>query len=150
MLHVRNSFEFVMEAPVATVFPLFGANRERAWDSSWEPEFVYPSPAGDVAGAVFRVKHGHHDATWINTAFDQPQGHIQYVYFLPDVMVTLIDIRLTAIGPDRTQAGVVYERTAMRADANAAVAHRGEADGKMGPEWSAMIHAYLKKAEIRP
>ncbi|WP_158750974.1 hypothetical protein [Acidobacterium sp. S8] len=150
-LHVRNSFEFVMDAPVATVFPLFGADRERMWDSSWNPVFMHPSPAEDIAGAVFRVKHGHHDATWINTAFDEERGHIQYVYLLPDVMVTLIDIQLTPLGQDRTWAEVVYERTALSVDGDAVVAHRGDADGKMGPEWAALIDGYLKKtAEVGP
>jgi hypothetical protein len=40
----------------------------------------------------------------------------------------------------------VYERTALSADGNAVVAHRGEADGKMGPQWAELINGYLKKA----
>jgi hypothetical protein len=144
--HVRNRFEFVIDAPAVKAFPLFGANRERVWAPDWNPEFIYPSPANDVEGAVFRVRHAHHDALWLNTVFDEATGHIQYVYVLPSVMTTRIDIHLLPLADQRTQVEVVYERTALRADANATVAHRGEADSKMGPEWQAQIESYLQKA----
>jgi hypothetical protein len=69
------------------------------------------------------------------------------VYLLPDVMVTLIDIQLTPVGSDRTQAQVVYERTALSAEGNPVVAHRGEVDGKMGPQWAELINGYLQKTK---
>jgi len=143
--HVCNSFEFVVNSPMEKAFLLFGANGEKAWDLEWEPQFVYPSPARDVAGAVFRVQHGHHHAVWINTAFDAANGHIQYAYFLPDVMVTLIDIRLTPLDAGRrTQAIVVYERTALSAKGNAMVTQRGNTDSGMGSTWQTQINGYLQ------
>ena len=143
--HLHNGFEFIMNAPREKTFPLFGANRERMWAPGWNPEFLYPFPAEDVAGAVFRVRHGHEDAVWVNTVFDERNGHIQYAYFLPDVMVTVIDIQLTQLGAERTQAKVIYERTALSAKANAMVVQRGEGDRRMGPEWEMQINRYLQR-----
>jgi hypothetical protein len=142
--HVRNSFVFVIDAAEDKAFPLFGAERERVWAPDWKPQFVHPLPAEDVTGAVFRVRHGHHDAIWVNTAFDKADGHIQYAYFLPDVMVTLIDIQLVPLSGEHTQATVIYERTALSANANVMVAQHGERDSRMGPEWQAQINGYLQ------
>jgi hypothetical protein len=146
--HVRNRFQFAIDAPAGKAFPLFGANRERVWAPDWNPEFIYPSPIADVEGAVFLVKHGHRDAVWLNTAFDEANGHIQYVYVLPGVMATRIDIHLLPLNEQRTQVEVVYERTALRTDANTMVAQRGDSDSKMGPEWEAQIESYLQKAKL--
>jgi hypothetical protein len=143
--HVQNKFEFVIDAPPENAFPLFGANKERIWAPDWKPDFIHPSPAEDVEGAVFRVKHGHHEAVWVNTVFDGVSGHVQYVYVLPDVMVTRIDIHLRPLEAKRTRAEVVYERTALRIDANDMVMHHGQMDSKAGPEWEAQINGYLKK-----
>src|SRR5262245_17730237 len=98
-LHIRNTFSFTIGAPQSVVTPLFGALRERAWDESWNPQFVYPLPAEDKPGAVFTVNHGAHVSTWINTAFDLEKGHIQYAYVIPEAMAVLIDIHAVANGP---------------------------------------------------
>jgi hypothetical protein len=142
--HIRNSFEFVIDAPIEKAFPLFGADRERVWAPGWEPQFVYPEPAKDVAGAVFRVQHNHQEAVWVNTAFDAAAGHVQYANFLPGMMVTLIDIRLTSLADARTQANVVYERTSLSDEGNALVIERNGSDGKMGAEWATEINSYLQ------
>ncbi len=66
---------------------------------------------------VFRVRHGDKSAVWVNTAFDRTARRIQYVYVIPDVVVTVITLELM---PDRgsTNVDVVYERTALAEAAN--------------------------------
>ncbi len=91
-----------MNAPFEQAAPLFGANEERKWAPEWNPQFIYPVPAHDQQGMVFRVEHGDHSAVWINTAFDLAAGHIQYTYVLNDAMATLIDIHLTRDSAQKT------------------------------------------------
>ena len=142
--HVRTEFDFTVHAPYGVAAPLFGPEGERAWASdSWNPQFVYPQPAKDIAGAVFRTMHGHHHSTWVNTAFDLDQGHIQYVYVIPDMMVTLIDLHLSKPSADLTHVQVAYERTALNATANEHVREFGEADRNSGKEWGDDIERYL-------
>ena len=59
-------------------------------------------------------------------------------------MVTLIDIQLVPLSGEHTQATVIYERTALSANANVMVAQHGERDSRMGPEWQAQINGYLQ------
>ena len=142
--HVRTEFAFTVHAPYTTAAPLFGPEGEKAWASdSWHPHFVYPQPARDIEGAVFQVNHGHHRSTWVNTAFDLENGHIQYVYVIPDLMVTRIDLHLSQPTPATTDVRVAYERTALSATANEHVREFGEADQNNGKTWGADIERYL-------
>lgn len=58
-VHTEEGFSFIANAPMERVAPLFGAEGERVWAPHWDPEFVYPVPAADQEGMVFRVAHGH-------------------------------------------------------------------------------------------
>jgi hypothetical protein len=151
LAHTEKQFEFVANAPMGTVAPLFGAWKEREWAAGWQPEFVWPATsdakpgtdAMDREGMVFTVTHGHKHAAWVNTAFDLANGKIQYAYVVPDAMVTLITLRLTPEG-DRTRVVVRYERTALDTELNAHVEQMAAADGNAGPEWEKQVNDFLQ------
>jgi hypothetical protein len=144
-LHVSNTFEFTIAAPLSTVAPLFGAQRERVWAEGWNPQFIYPEPAEDKAGAIFTIQHGGHTSTWITTIFEPGNGHIQHVYFIPDAMAVLIDIRLQSVDSAKTRVRVTYERTALSPELNDHVRKIGEQDASSGPHWQKAISDYLDK-----
>jgi hypothetical protein len=144
--HVRNEFEFTVHAPYQVVAPLFGPEGERGWAGRhWDPQFLYPQPAQDTQGAVFTIRHGHHHAVWINTAFDTAAHHYQYAYFIPDVMVVLIDVRFAEADAENTNVQVAYERTALNPEANQRVKEMGDSDRNGGKEWGTAINDYLEK-----
>ena len=143
----RNTFQFVAHAPYEQVFPLFGAQKERVWSSDWDPTFIYPQPANDVEGAVFTVKSGHATTVpWVNTAFDEKSGHVQYVYVIPETLTTLIDIHIAAQDAQNTRIDVMYERTALTAGGDQRVRRMAEHDRQAGAEWSEQINGYLRSA----
>src|ERR1700690_1913232 len=134
--HVRNEFDFTVHASYQATAPLFGPEGERAWAGGhWDPHFLYPQPAQDIQGAVFTIQHGHRHAYWVNTAFDMDARHFQYVYVIPEVMTTLIDVRFSEIDPANTKVNVAYERTALTPDANQHVLEAGNSDRNSGNEW---------------
>jgi len=147
----RSQFEFVAHGSYAQVFPLFGAAKERAWaGKDWDPTFIYPKPPNDVEGAVFTIQHGHATTVpWVNTAFDMKSGHVQYVYVIPDMLITLIDIHIAPQDSQNTKVDVVYERTALTAGGNDRVRRMAESDRRAGAEWAQQINGYLKAAEKR-
>lgn len=146
--HVRNEFEFTVHAPYEVAAPLFGPEGERAWaGSEWDPHFLHPQPAQDTSGAVFTVQRGKHQAYWVNTAFDTNARHFQYVYVIPEVMATLIDVRFSEVDPVNTKVDVSYERTALNADANDHVREAGNSDRNSGKEWGTAINDYLAKQQ---
>jgi hypothetical protein len=143
LAHTRTEFHFTANAPFEQVAPLFGANEERKWSPDWNPQFLYPQPARDQPGMVFKIMHGKHEAIWVNTAFELAAGHVQYTYILADAMATLIDIHLTRDSTQKTGVSVVYERTALVPEANEHVQHFAQGDAQADKEWERAINAYL-------
>jgi hypothetical protein len=142
--HTEERFSFVANAPMERVAPLFGADKERVWAPGWDPAFVHPVPAADEEGMVFTVAHSHLRAAWVNTAFDLKNGHMQYVYMVPDALVTVIDLRLTPQG-NTTKVDVEYDRTALSEEADVHVRHMAEGDRKSGPEWEKQVNGWLEE-----
>jgi hypothetical protein len=146
LAHVSNTFTFNVSAPLERAVRLFGPEGERAWaGDKWNPEFLFPLPASDVEGAVFTVRHGAHTSVWVNTAFDAAAGHVQYAYFLDDLLVTTIDLRLHAVDGAHTRVEVTYARTALRPEANEHVEQMGQDDRAQGKVWGDAIDAYLRR-----
>jgi hypothetical protein len=147
LAHTRTEFSFTVDAPFEQVVPLFGAHEERKWAEGWDPQFVYPTPAHDQQGEIFKVAHRQHTSVWINTLFDVVGGHVQYAYVLGDAMATLIDIHATRQGPQKTAVTVVYERTALLPEANDHVQHFAKGDANGGNEWGEAMNAYFAKMD---
>jgi hypothetical protein len=148
LAHIQTGFDFVVPAPVDQAMLLFGPEGERPWAGKrWNPQFLYPQPAADIEGAVFTIQHGPLNAVWINTLFDKSARHFQYVYFLPGIMVTVIDVRFNPAGADSTAVNVVYTRTAISEEGNDHVKTMSEGDKSAGPEWQAAIEKHLAQAK---
>ena len=138
--HVSNTFHLVVAAPLPRTAQLFGPEGERCWAGEhWNPEFVFPQPARDGQGAVFAIQHGAHRAVWVNTVFDPAAGRMQYVAFIPDKLVSVVDVRLTAVDPLRTNVEVRYDRTVLDVGLNDEVEAMGMRDRESGPEWQQAI-----------
>ncbi|MDT8071195.1 MAG: hypothetical protein ROO76_23815 [Terriglobia bacterium] len=146
--HTEAKFEFVANGPMEKVAPLMGADRERVWAPGWNPHFVFPNPTADQEGMVFTVAHGPYRVPWVNTEFDLKAGRVQYVYVIPDTLVTVITIRLTPEG-EKTNVAVEYDRTALSAGANKHVRQLAEHDRGWGPEWQEQINAWLVREGSR-
>lgn len=140
--HSARELSFTANAPFERVAPLMGADKERAWSPEWQPQFLYPFPAADNEGMVFAVAHDHLRSTWVNTEFDLKHGRVQYVYMIPDTMVTVITIRLTPAG-EQTQVDVRYDRTALSPGADAHVLRLGRPDPHAADWWTKQINGYL-------
>ncbi len=146
VLHTREQFALIANAPFERAWPLFGAHKERDWAPGWNPSFVWPENPVDREGMVFKAGHGDKTAIWVNTVFDETLRRIQYVYLIPDVLVTVITLKFEPYG-DSTNVEVVYERTALAAAANDIVRDMAASDRVAGKEWSRQINTYLR---LRP
>ena len=144
LLHTREQFSLIANAPFEIAWPLFGADKERAWAADWEPAFLWPQQAFDQEGMVFKVRQGERNAVWVNTAFDPMGRRIQYVYVIPEVVVTVITLKLTPEGHS-TAVRVVYERTALADAANELVKNMAAADRVAGKQWEQQINRHLSQ-----
>jgi hypothetical protein len=140
--HTEEKFVFTANAPMDQVVPLLGADKERVWAPGWDPQFVHPLPAVDKRGMVFTVTRDQRKSVWVNTEFDAEKGPVQYVYVIPETLITVITLQLTAVG-DKTQVEVEYERTALSEEADDHVRHLAEGDRISGPDWEKQVNGYL-------
>src|SRR3984885_2411552 len=139
-VHIITSFHFEVHAAFSRVALLFGPESEKIWAGKhWQPEILYPQPAKDSQGAVFTVPHGPHKSIWVNTVYDVTGGRMQYVAIIPDIVATVIDVRLTSINSSQTAVDVTYTRTALDPEANGDVRSLARHDGESGPEWQTSI-----------
>ena len=145
MLRTQTAFDIVVHLPYAEAAPLFGPEGERPWAGKhWDPQFLYPQPAHDEQGAVFTVHHGPVTAVWVNTLFDIEARHFQYAYFIPDIMVTTIDVRFTpSDDANNTDVHVVYTRTALTPEGNDHVTAFTANDKTAAQDWQQSIDTYL-------
>jgi hypothetical protein len=143
-MHAVTSFDVTVHAPYAETSVLFGPEGERPWAGKhWDPQFLHPVPAQDQEGAVFTIQHGQLNAVWVITQHDLVTRHFQYVYFVPDLLVTTIDVRFEPVGAKTTKVHVTYARTAVSAEGDAHVKEMSAGDEQSGAEWQKAIDAYL-------
>ena len=141
--HVVNTIRFEVAAPMSRVAPMFAPEAERAWaGKEWNPVFLYPQPGRDVQGAVWTTQHGPF-TIWVNTLFDVPAGHMEYVATIVEHMVITIDVRVTALARARTAVELTFTRTALNPAANDDVRAEGQNDRTSGPEWQQGVEAGL-------
>jgi hypothetical protein len=144
LLRTQTAFNIVIRLPYAETAPLFGPEGERPWAGKhWDPQFLYPQPAHDEQGAVFTVHHGPVTAVWVNTLFDLEARHFIYAYFIPDIMVTTIDVRFTPNDPTNTSIHVIYTRTALTLEGNDHVTAFTATDKSAAKNWQQSIDTYL-------
>jgi hypothetical protein len=144
LLRTQTAFDISVNLPYAEAAPLFGPEGERAWAGKhWNPQFLYPQTPHDEQGAVFTIQHGPFTVTWVNTLFDLEGRHFQYAYFMPDIMVTTIDVRFTPTNLTTTQVHVLYTRTALTPEGNEHVTTLTANDKSAAHDWQQAIDAYL-------
>jgi hypothetical protein len=144
LLRTKTAFDIVVHLPYAEAAPLFCPEGERPWAGKhWDPQFIYPQPAHDEQGAVFTIHHGPFTAVWVNTLFDVEARHFQYAYFIPDILVTTIDVRFDTTDAASTGVHVVYTRTALTPEGDEHVAAFTATDKTAGADWQKAIDAYL-------
>jgi hypothetical protein len=144
LLRTQTAFDLSVNLSYSEAAPLFGPEGERTWAGKhWDPHFLYPQTPHDEQGAVFTIQHGPFNVTWVNTLFDLEARHFQYAYFIPDIMVTTIDVRFKPTDANTTQVHVLYTRTALTADGNQHVTTITTSDQSAAHDWQQALDAYV-------
>jgi hypothetical protein len=94
---------------------------------------------------VFSVLYDHQPESWVNTLYDLKGRHIQYVYFVPEVMVTLVDVRFKLIDSRRTDVTIEFTRTALNPQANPKVRAASQADESAAEFFQQLIDSYFER-----
>jgi hypothetical protein len=117
--HGRAEASFIVEAPIAEVFPLFDPIGEREWaGDAWAPSNAHGLERPIRAGAVFSTS-SHGQATWWTISdFDPAQGRVRYTRFRPEHQLGTVEVRCAPLSAGRTQVTVAYELTGLTPEGN--------------------------------
>lgn len=143
---VSKTASFVINAPVDTVFPLFGAFEERKWAEGWEPALIYPSAEVIEEGTTFRTKaydQEEADYVWRINQFDPAAYLIQYLVFTPNRYWT-ITVRCAPVEDNQTQTQVTYAYLGLNPLGN--LLNKQSLDRMFAhnlTDWAEAIHLYL-------
>ena len=142
-----QSFTISLKGSIAEVTPLFGPVREAEWAPGWAPHFLHPPEAGQREGAVFTTttKDGK-ERLWMLTAYDVPQGRVEYVFIAPGFTANQIKIQVTPDGERQCKATITYRHSAITPEGNEEV-NKLDADWaeQQRVHWEAAINAALTK-----
>ncbi len=112
-MRVSQSHQLYFTAAIEEVFPLFTPVHEKRWAVGWDPTIIYAkTPNVEEKGAVFTTQH--HDeplATWVISDYDVIDYRVQYVKFVPERYITLIEIQCSSA--EKTTVQVTYTLTAL-------------------------------------
>ncbi|MBI5931012.1 MAG: SRPBCC family protein [Chloroflexi bacterium] len=139
-----HTLEFTASAE--QLFPLFTPVKEKLWLAHWEFTPLYHDTEFlEEAGAVFKTQHGDQpEEFWVMADYDPQQYLVQYVRFLPDLLVTTIQIQCESLG-NQTRARVTYTRTGLSEAGNVKLAHvTAEAYREQMAFWQKAIEHYLE------
>ncbi|MCQ3932713.1 MAG: SRPBCC family protein [Chloroflexi bacterium] len=142
---ISHSHTLEFTAFIEQVFPLFTPVKEKLWLAQWQFTPIYHTTKSlEEAGAVFKTQHGDQsEEFWVMADYDPQQHRVQYVRFLPDLLLTTIDIQCLAMG-DKTRVTVTYTRTGLSEAGNAKLASiTAESYREQMAFWQHAIEHYL-------
>ncbi len=143
-VHVDRAGEVAVALPFAKAVPLFTPEGERPWAAGWDPQYVHPLGIGAGEGLVFQTTSEESGtATWVQTRYEPTSGLASYVYVVPDHHTTMVDLRVTPDGEDRSRACVRYRMTSLSPEADAFVRAFGNAFEQEMSEWADAIQRHV-------
>ncbi len=137
-----------LNGPLATVFPLFGAVREKDWAEGWDPQLVYSTTGLLDEHMVFRTRTEYpeeeSDKTWVVSKLDTERALVEYTVF-SSARLYWITVRCRENDEGRgTLAEVTYTFTALT-EAGEALIRKAARDmyARDLEDWDADINRYL-------
>ncbi len=104
---------------IEDVFPLLCPVREADWLEGWSYNMIHSSTGLIEKDCVFTTPHhGEYSTVWQVTQYNKVNHMIEFLRVTPFENVVKINIRLTPIGTDKTQAIIDYQYTALNEEQN--------------------------------
>lgn len=96
------------------IFHLLCPVREKEWLQGWDYDMIYSSSGMAEKGCVFQTNNEFGSYQWIITKHDTQRFEIQFVKFIEDKMVVLLDISLEDGETDSVYCYIRYTFTALK------------------------------------
>ena len=131
------------------VFPLLCPVRESEWLPGFKADIIFSSTGISEEGAIFQtIQDDDVSIPWIITRYE-PNTLIEMMYIVPNIRVVRINIQLTPLDKQHTEARIVYTQTGLTEKGNAEVDKFTEKRFHQQMDyWEKAINHYLKHGKI--
>jgi hypothetical protein len=121
---ISRTSVITLQAPVKTVFPLFGPIKEKEWADKWDPKIVYSTTNLVEEHMVFTTKphhkgHGGPDPIWTVSKYLPEQAFIEYIVFKPERVQWIAIQCHNDTSSQTTRAEITYTLTGLTEKGNA-------------------------------
>lgn len=140
-----------LNAPLKSVFPLFGPVKEKEWAAGWEPQVLYLTADLIEEHMVFKTQshHGHEpDSTWTVSKYNPDQAFVEYTVFAPERLWWITIQCRDAVAGGTTEAEITYTYTGLTEKGNAINQRALETMFRRDlKDWEESINHYLNTGE---
>lgn len=149
---ISRTTEFIANASITQVFPLFGPIEEMNWDPDWKPEIIYSEHSIPEERMMFTSPSrfdDERDYVWIITRFDPEKRIIEYC-ISSQHRVWFIDVQCIEENEHATRVRVKYTYTSLtERGAELNIASLESMFKEDLADWARAINSYLEKNPLR-
>jgi len=110
---LERSYQQTLQGKKEEIFPLLCPVREKEWLRGWDYNLIYSNSGLAEKGCVFETNNDFGSFQWIMTKYDSTDYEIQFVKFIQNKMIVVIDIELLDGEGDIVYCNIEYSFTAI-------------------------------------
>ncbi len=147
---ISYTFEQTIEGTFEEIMPLYCPVREIDWCENWQPIRIISYSGLVEKDCIFMTPHNDkNDVFWIVTQYDLEAGEVEMLHHIPGVLVTRLNIRLTANTENKTKASITYAKTSLSESGDKVLtSFTKENYDIMMDSWEQAMNHYLKTGEM--
>lgn len=145
---VSYTYEQTINGTINEIMPLYCPVRELEWCENWNPKVVYSNSGVVEKDCIFVTTHGDVDVVWVVTEYDIAKGYVKMFYHVPQVLVTKLEIQVTAISENTSKAVLIYSKTSLGETGDTILDKFTRKEYEiMMDSWEKAMNHYLKTGE---
>jgi hypothetical protein len=144
---VVRSYTQTIHAVPETVFPLLCPVREMEWLADWKCRVIHaPSGLAETNGVYASLHPGESDTIWMITRRDERRHTVEFVYFIPGMRVTRLNIAVHPADGKNSRVEITYIYTGISEAGNREIAENCAEDRFIlqMKHWEASMNHFLE------
>lgn len=110
---LKRNYEQTLQGKKDEIFELLCPVREKEWLRGWDYNMIYSISGLAEKGCVFETDNNFGSYQWIMTKYDSTDYEVQFVKFIQNKMIVVIDINLIDGEADIVYCDIEYTFTAI-------------------------------------
>ena len=133
-----------IESTPETVFPLLCPVREEEWAPGWVGRVIFAeSGLAEEDGVFASVAPDRDDTVWYVTRRDASRHELEFVFFMPGLQVSRLNINVTPVSETRSTLWIRYIRTGISERGNESVREAETRFPAMVSEWKESLNHFV-------